>query len=51
MTHWKTTIAGICAFAVGGATAMKWITPEQGAAITGAIMALLGVLAADASKV
>jgi hypothetical protein len=51
MVHWKTTIMGLVAFAVGGAAALKWISPEQGTAITGMVIAALGAFAADSNKV
>lgn len=50
MKNWKTTLAGIAVAAIAGATALGWITVEQGVSITGALVAV-GLIAAKDGNV
>lgn len=49
MKSWKTTAAGILVAAVAAATALGYITPEQSAAIMGALTAIGLVVAKDSN--
>lgn len=48
--NWKTTVAGLAVAAIAVATALNWITADQSAAITAALVSL-GLIAAKDSNV
>jgi hypothetical protein len=50
MKNWKTTLAGIAVAAIAAATALNWLTIEQGMSITAALVAV-GLIAAKDNNV
>ncbi len=50
MKSWKTTVAGIATALIAVATALHWITIEQGTAISAALVSF-GLMAAKDSNV
>lgn len=48
--NWKTTVAGIAVAAIAVATALGWITAEQSASISAALVSL-GLIAAKDNNV
>ena len=47
MKNWKTSLAGIVAIIFAGLVQLKYLTPEQGVVISGAILGIIGLVAKD----
>jgi hypothetical protein len=45
MPNWKTSLAGVASFLIGGCIYQGWLTPESGAALIAALTGL-GLFAA-----
>lgn len=49
MKNWRTTTAGIVAIVIAGLVQLKYLTPEQGVVISGAIIGIIGLVSKDSN--